>query len=79
MRLLAVAINASALICTLYLVTSDWPLGTSEMIFGAIYFAAPLISLVVLLPVGNEGWLLLYLRRRTLEEKKKIEQLQREV
>jgi hypothetical protein len=75
MRLVAIALNTMALISALYLLTINWPLNENEIIFAAIFSVAPISSLFVLFGIGGEGWIAMYLKRKALEEKKKIENL----
>jgi hypothetical protein len=43
--------------------------------FVVLLFAAPISSLTALFFIGGESWLRLYLKRKALEEKQKIEKL----
>ena len=77
MKWTAICINVIALATGLYLVvTEPWHSPGPEEIFVVfLVFAAPISSLAALFLKDRENWLALYLKRKALEEKQKIEKL----
>jgi hypothetical protein len=57
------------------LTESGWPTKSSDVWLLALLVAAPLASLIDLRPHAAESWLSLYLQRKALEERKRIEEL----
>lgn len=74
MRLLASVLNIALIGTMIYLFSEKSPQGGDLAIF-ALVLAAPIASLLALRVQHGEDWLSLYLKRKALEEKRKIEQL----
>ncbi|VUZ85106.1 hypothetical protein MELA_01482 [Candidatus Methylomirabilis lanthanidiphila] len=76
MRNLAILLNIALIGLFLYfLVTKGLPKEGSESLIALLLFAAPTSTLWALLIDKDENWLSLYLRRKALEERKKIQSL----
>lgn len=79
-RIIAVLLNIALLCVFVYFCTSeglppkDAPL--KEWIFFGLIILTPLFNLICLFRYNLYSWPALYLKRKALEEKKKIEQLQ---
>ncbi len=76
MRRTAVVLNIILLLFVAYGLTTDgFPTEAKGILFVLLLIVAPLFSVVALFRGTGESWLSLYLRRKALEEKKKIESL----
>ena len=74
MKLIAIGLN-TLLILTLLWLLSTKGMGKDDAVLFVVFIAAPISSLLTLTLNGGEGWLGLYFKRKTLEEKQKIEKL----
>jgi hypothetical protein len=74
-RLVAFVLNLALACYVLYmLITEGAP--RDEILLVSIFLAAPISALLALFTKGGESWLGMYIRRKTLEERKKIEKLE---
>jgi len=77
MKTIAILLNVALLASMTYvLATSNGSPTGKELVTVVLIFAAPLFSLLALLRVGDESWLGLFLKRKALEERKRISQLE---
>jgi hypothetical protein len=77
MILIAVSLNLVLLCFVAYLfVTQGPPSKPDDVLLASLLIAAPISSLMALLVRGGESWLQMYLKRKKLEEKRKIEKLE---
>jgi hypothetical protein len=77
MRAIAIGLNFLVLGAVLYLFLSSdpgYPKG-KDLALMVLFLVAPIASLVALDFSGRDGWLTLFLKRKALEEKKRIERL----
>ena len=78
MKLAAIGLNVLLVLTILYLFATKGGAPKKDEIFLVVLlFAAPIISVVALSLEGGKSWLGLYFKRKALEEKKKIEKLER--
>lgn len=75
MRNISIALNLLLIGTSVWLLVDEHSINGVDIFIYGVVFAAPLSSLVALLLKGGEGWLGLYVKRKALEERKKIEQL----
>jgi hypothetical protein len=77
MKQIAIGLNILFLLVVSWLTLIDspnnWDAKTVFLFF--MFFAVPISSLLALIKSGGDNWLGLYLKRKALEEKRKIEQL----
>ena len=77
MRILAILLNIVLLgTAVALLIDEGVPRRALDWYLCAIIFFTPLCTLLALLLTGGESWIGLYFRRKALEERKKIDQLQ---
>lgn len=76
MRFVAIGLNVLLLVTVLYLFFTKGAPGKDEIFLVIIIFAAPIFSLLAIFLKGGESWLGLYLKRKALEEKRRIEELE---
>jgi hypothetical protein len=76
MRWTAICLNV-ILISTLlfFCITQGVPSGGRDIFLVALMFVAPISSLIALFFIGGQSWPALYLKRKALEEKRKIDSL----
>lgn len=75
MRIIAIVLNVLLLVTFLYfLITDGVPRGSQGHLLLALFLATPISSLLALF-FNKETWIGLFLKRKALEEKKKIERL----
>ena len=78
LKWIAICLDVSLIVTVLGLFSANGvPSKAADIFLAALFIAAPISSLAAVLfpPEGGEGWLGLYLKRKTLEEKDKIEKL----
>jgi hypothetical protein len=75
MKIAAVLFNIILLGLTIFILI-DEGIDTDTIFYYLIFIITPLLSLYTILSTKNESWLSLFLKRKALEEKKKIEKLQ---
>lgn len=80
MRLLAVFANIGVVIFIIVMVVVEPP-NRNEFFIPILVLLYPILNLFALLrdpqrPVWKDNWLVLYFKRKALEEKKKIEKLE---
>lgn len=79
MRTLAIALNAILLAMASYsLAQYGMSYDKSQIVLVFLVFSAPIVNTVAILVPGRENWLTLYLQRKALEEKLRIESLNSE-
>lgn len=75
MKWLAICLNVLLVVTVFYLFATDGaPHGGFIFLF-VLMLGAPIFSIVALLLSGSESWIGLYLKRKSLEEKRKIDNL----
>lgn len=76
MKLIAICLNVLMLVTALYFF-ADYgiPSSDEDMYLMLIMFIVPISSLVALLLSDDRSWLGLYFKRKALEEKKRIDEL----
>jgi|GEM_PF-2618906 hypothetical protein len=81
MRVIALLFNSTALIFLVYLFISEWPHSDYELgwSFGLFVFLCVNIFALSKPFVDENSWIGLFLRRKRLEEIKRIEKLDKEV
>jgi hypothetical protein len=76
MRKVAIGLNAILFSFVIYwLATDGIPSDAKGVLIFILLLLTPIVSVPALLSGTSESWLSLYLRRKSLEEKKKIENL----
>ena len=76
MRIIAIVLNFFGLgMLVLGYIAGNLLPDSAESIFIFLVIAIPLCNLVVLFGSKGDNWLALYFRRKALEEKRKIEEL----
>ena len=79
MRIAGILLNILLIIVVVALVIDDgWPNQLEEQLMVCVFFAAPITSLIALWTGGandSETWLSLFLQRKKLEEKAKLNKL----
>lgn len=75
MKITAIILNFLLLVTVIYLFMTKGAPNEDELFLVFVLFAAPISSLVALFVKGGDSWLSLYLKRKTLEERKKIKDL----
>jgi hypothetical protein len=75
MRLIATILDIALIGAVIYLLSDMKSPDGRDLIFAVLFLAAPLASLLALRVPHGEDWMSLYIRRKALEEKKKIEHL----
>jgi uncharacterized membrane protein YbhN (UPF0104 family) len=75
MRIAAISLNFLLLVMVLFLFATDGAPEGEAWLFVILIIAASICNLIVLFGARGETWLSLYFKRKTLEEKKKINQL----
>lgn len=75
MRIAAISLNIMLLVIVLFLVATEGVSEGKAWLLLIPMVAAPICSLIAIFGAKGESWLSLYFKRKTLEEKRKIEQL----
>ncbi len=75
MRLIAIFLNVALIGTVIYLVSQQSSLTGIDIANTALFLSAPMASLAVFCFSNSESWLSLYFKRKTLEEKAKIDRL----
>lgn len=77
MKLIAIGLNIIFLLTVSWLTLNNSPNNweAKDVFLAIMFFAVPISSLFALIKSGGDSWLGLYLKRKALEEKRKIEQL----
>ncbi|MBM9518902.1 hypothetical protein JWG39_03620 [Desulforhopalus vacuolatus] len=79
MRILCILLNVILFAVVVFLVANDgWPRKIEQQLMVCIFFATPAFSLITLWGLkfdNSDSWLSLYLQRKKLEEKTKLEKL----
>jgi hypothetical protein len=76
MRVIAITLNVILIATVIYFVSSSSSdLRGKDLAFFVLFISAPAASLLAFYFSAGENWLSLFLRRKALEEKAKIEQL----
>lgn len=76
MKWIAVALNILLIVVVSTLVLSSSPSSEKDWLLALLFFATPIASLFALFLSTQESWLGLYLKRKALEEKKRIRELE---
>ena len=77
MRIIAILLNVLWLVSFIgFIVDEGMPVDSFERIIALLMLITPIINIFVILRKRSE-WLTLYLKRRALEEQKKIEDLEK--
>jgi hypothetical protein len=75
MRAIAIALNILLIGTVIFLVsTKGVPRGV-DLALAALFIAAPIASFLAIYFNGDDSWLSLFLKRKAMEEKAKIERL----
>jgi len=79
MRIASIVLNTALLLIAIgLLVDNGWPSKLVDQLMVCVFFITPIVTLITLwgLKAGNsESWLSLFLQRKKLEEKSKLEKL----
>ncbi len=75
MRYVAIFFNVVLIGTVVYLVGVQSSVSGKDLALAALFLTAPISSLIAFYMQGAESWLSLYFKRKTLEEKKKIQDL----
>jgi hypothetical protein len=75
MKKIAIGLNIFLLVVVVFLLATKGMPNGDELIIFIPMVAAPICSLFALFGASGETWLSLYFKRKTLEEKQKIDQL----
>lgn len=76
MQKIAIALNTAILLIVAYeLLKNGFPNNIEGFLFASLFSGTAAVSIIALVRGTGESWLALYLRRKTLEEKRKIESL----
>lgn len=78
MKWIAIILNLLLIVTGCYLFSTKGAPSKDELFLVIVLFAAPISSLLALFFKEGESWIWLYLKRKALEEKKKIESLGKE-
>jgi hypothetical protein len=77
MKVLSILLNIILIIFViLEIVKHRMPSDIGEVFLFLLLLGTPLVNLVYVLFLGGESWLTLYFKRKALEEKKKIAELE---
>lgn len=76
MKILAIILNIILIVIFIILLVDDWGhLDIINIIHFSFLFSIPLINIFVIMSIKSNSWLYLYIKRKALEEQKKIEAL----
>ena len=75
MRAIAIALNILLIGTVIFLVSTKGVSGGMDLALAALIISAPIASLLAFYFGGKDSWLFLFLKRKALEEKAKIERL----
>lgn len=75
MRPIAVVLSILQIATLFYLIARSGAPSGKDLPLAILLIATPIATLLSFYFTGSEGWLSLYFKRKTLEERKKIERL----
>lgn len=78
MRLFAIFLNVVLLCLNFFFLTEENHLSNTEIAIFFLLFITPILNIAALSKTLSDSFIFLYFKRRSLEEKKKIEKLQGE-
>ena len=80
LKVLAYFANAALIATIVFLIlTEGFPSRTSQISMVVLMLVTPTISIIALFLAGGDGWLSLYFRRRSLEEKARIAEIEKKL
>jgi hypothetical protein len=75
MRILAILFNLLLLGMVIYLFSTRAPASGDDWLLAILMILTPIFSLIAIFRSKGDNWLALYLKRKALEEKQKIDQI----
>lgn len=75
MRIPAIVLNVGLLLYIAFILAKHGVPRGEELFFVALFTIVPIVSIFALLNVGGDDWISLYFRRKALEERRKIDDL----
>ena len=75
MRPIAIVLSVLQIATFFYLIVTRGAPSGKDLPLAVLLIATPIATLLIFYFSGSEGWLSLYFKRKTLEERKKIERL----
>ena len=75
MRIPAIILNVGLLLYIAFMLAKHGVPKGEDLFFAALFTIVPIVNIFGLWNVGGDGWISLYFRRKALEERRKIDDL----